>query len=61
MRRFRFGQPAIWNSDQGSQLTSPDFLAPLKKRGILLSMDGRGPALDCPATIKTRRHQRQLM
>jgi len=43
---FRFGQPEIWNSDQGSQFTSPDFLAPLKKRGIAISMDGRGRALD---------------
>src|ERR1700674_307424 len=43
---FRFGQPEIWNSDQGSQFTSADFLAPLKKRGILISMDGRGRALD---------------
>jgi putative transposase len=43
---FRFGQPEIWNSDQGSQFTSPDFLAPLKKRDILISMDGRGRALD---------------
>jgi len=44
--RFRFGQPEIWNSDQGSQFTSPDFLAPLKKRAISISMDGRGRALD---------------
>jgi putative transposase len=43
---FRFGQPEIWNSDQGSQFTAEDFLAPLKKRGILISMDGRGRALD---------------
>jgi len=43
---FRFGQPEIWNSDQGSQFTSPDFLEPLKKRGISISMDGRGRALD---------------
>jgi putative transposase len=43
---FRFGQPEIWNSDQGSQFTSADFLAPLKKRGITISMDGRGRALD---------------
>src|SRR5450432_3141560 len=43
---FRFGQPDIWNSDQGSQFTSADFLAPLKKRGIPISMDGRGRALD---------------
>jgi putative transposase len=43
---FRFGQPEIWNSDQGSQFTSCEFLAPLQKRGILISMDGRGRALD---------------
>jgi len=38
---FRFGQPEIWNSDQGPQFTSADFLAPLKKRGISITMDGR--------------------
>jgi putative transposase len=43
---FRFGQPEIWNSDQGSQFTSADFLAPLQQRGISISMDGRGRALD---------------
>jgi putative transposase len=43
---FRFGQPEIWNSDQGSQFTSAEFLAPLKRRGISISMDGRGRALD---------------
>jgi putative transposase len=43
---FQFGQPEIWNSDQGAQFTSADFLAPLKKRGISISMDGRGRALD---------------
>ena len=43
---LRFGQPEIWNSDQGSQFTSADFLAPLKKRSISISMDGRGRALD---------------
>jgi putative transposase len=43
---FHLGQPEIWNSDQGAQFTSADFLAPLKKRGISISMDGRGRALD---------------
>jgi putative transposase len=43
---LRFGQPEIWNSDQGSQFTATEFLAPLKKRGISISMDGRGRALD---------------
>ena len=45
-RAFRFGQPEIWNSDQGAQFTAADFLAPLKQRGIAISMDGRGRALD---------------
>jgi putative transposase len=43
---FRFGQPEIRSSDQGSQFTSPDFLAPQKKRGISISMDGRSRALN---------------
>ena len=43
---FRFGQPEIWNSDQGSQFTAAEFLAPLKKRAVSISMDGRGRALD---------------
>lgn len=43
---FLFGRPEIWNSDQGPQFTSADFLAPLKERKILISMDGRGRALD---------------
>jgi len=43
---LRFGQPEIWNSDQGAQFTAAGFLAPLKRRGVLISMDGRGRALD---------------
>ena len=43
---FRFGQPDIFNQDQGSQFTSAEFLSPLKQRGIAISMDGRGRALD---------------
>jgi putative transposase len=43
---LRTGQPEIWNSDQGAQFTSKDFLAPLKRRGVAISMDGRGRALD---------------
>ncbi len=41
-----FSRFVLWNSDQGSQFTAADFLAPLKKRGISISMDGRGRALD---------------
>jgi putative transposase len=43
---FRHGQPEIWNSDQGSQFTSAELLAPLEGRGVRISMDGRGRALD---------------
>ena len=41
-----YGSPEIWNSDQGSQFTSPAFLAPLLEREIAISMDGRGRAID---------------
>jgi putative transposase len=43
---FRFGQPRIFNTDQGAQFTSAEFLAPLQQREIAISMDGRGRALD---------------
>ena len=39
-------QPEIFNSDQGSQFTSTEFTDRLAQRGILISMDGRGRALD---------------
>lgn len=38
----RYGQPEIFNSDQGSQFTSDAFTAPLLERGVRISMDGRG-------------------
>lgn len=40
------GCPTIWNSDQGSHFTSPQYLARLEARGIQISMDGKGRALD---------------
>lgn len=40
------GLPEIFNTDQGSQYTSPDFVSILTERGIRPSMDGRGRALD---------------
>lgn len=40
------GTPCIFNTDQGSQFTSDDFTNCLKNREILISMDGRGRALD---------------
>ena len=40
------GRPEIFNSDQGSQFTSPAFTGRLEASGIRVSMDGRGRALD---------------
>jgi putative transposase len=39
-------KPEIFNTDQGSQYTSSDFLKPLKDHGIKISMDSKGRALD---------------
>jgi putative transposase len=39
-------RPEIFNSDQGSQFTSTEFTGRLLAQGILISMDGRGRALD---------------
>ncbi|MCW0984071.1 MULTISPECIES: IS3 family transposase [Agrobacterium] len=38
----RYGRPDIFNTDQGSQFTSVDFTAVLKKAEIAISMDGKG-------------------
>jgi putative transposase len=38
----RYGQPEIFNTDQGSQFTSEDFTGRLKDRGVRISMDGKG-------------------
>ena len=40
------GVPEIFNTDQGCQFTSTEFTAPLLDRGVRLSMDGKGRALD---------------
>jgi putative transposase len=40
------GRPEIFNSDQGSQFTSPAFTGRLLTSGVRISMDGRGRALD---------------
>jgi putative transposase len=39
-------KPEIWNSDQGSHFTSPKYLERLQDKGIQISMDGRGRAMD---------------
>ena len=38
----RYGCPEIFNTDQGSQFTSAEFTDILKKRGIGISMGGKG-------------------
>ncbi|WP_430259418.1 IS3 family transposase [Neorhizobium sp. IRS_2294] len=38
----RYGKPDIFNTDQGSQFTSVDFTAVLKKAEIAISMDDKG-------------------
>jgi putative transposase len=44
----KHGRPEIFNSDQGCQFTSPDFIKVLKDKdsSIKISMDGKGRALD---------------
>ncbi len=38
--------PEIWNSDQGSHFTSPQYRDLLLAAGVQISMDGKGQALD---------------
>ncbi len=42
----RFGQPEIFNTDQGSQFTAEAFTSVLLARGIKISMDGKGRCID---------------
>ncbi len=42
----RYGQPGIFNTDQGVQFTSGDFIDELAARGVRISMDGKGRFLD---------------
>lgn len=44
---LQYGTPEIFNTDQGSQFTSEEFIGALKKHpSIQISMDGRGRAID---------------
>lgn len=43
---LQWGQPQIFNSDQGSQYTCRDFTARLERQGIQISQDGRGRVFD---------------
>jgi putative transposase len=42
----RFGKPEIFNTDQGSQFTSPRFTGVLRAASVRISMDGRGRWMD---------------
>ena len=45
-KSFAYGQPEIFNTDQGSQFTSEKFTEQLASRKIKISWDGKGRALD---------------
>jgi len=45
-RALTHASPTIWNSDQGSHFTSPQYLDRLKAAGVRISMDGKGRAID---------------
>jgi transposase InsO family protein len=42
----KHGRPEIFNTDQGSQFTSPRFTRILKEAGVRISMDGKGRWMD---------------
>jgi putative transposase len=42
----RYGKPEIFNTDQGSQFTSPRFTRILKEANVRISMDGKGRWMD---------------
>lgn len=56
-RALEINKPEIWNSDQGSHFTSPQYTQRLQAAEIRISMDGRGRALD---NIFTERLWRSL-
>lgn len=56
-RALAEAKPQIMNSDQGSHFTSPQYINILKEADVLISMDGRGRAID---NIFTERLWRSL-
>ena len=42
----KFGRPGIFNTDQGAQFTSEEWLTVLKDAGVAISMDGKGRWID---------------
>jgi putative transposase len=47
--------PSIFNTDQGAQFTSWEFTSRLEQKGVQISMDGRGRALDNVFVERVRR------
>jgi putative transposase len=45
-KAFEMGVPEYFNTDQGSQFTSEAFVRLLKNKGVQISLDGRGRAID---------------
>jgi len=45
-RALAHAKPEIWNSDQGSHFTSPQYIDLVLAANVQISMDGRGRALD---------------
>lgn len=45
-RALSHATPTIWNSDQGSHFTSPQYLGRLQAANVQISMDGKGRAAD---------------
>jgi putative transposase len=45
-RALGMSQPEIFNTDQGSQFTSAEFVGRLEAAGVKVSMDGRGRVFD---------------
>jgi putative transposase len=43
---LKYGTPEIFNTDQGTQFTSQEFINVLKEKRISISMDGKGRCLD---------------
>ncbi len=43
---FTSATPQIWNTDQGSQFTSPQLTTIVERAGAQISMDGKGRAFD---------------
>ena len=54
---FRQAKPEIFNSDQGSHFTSPQYTDLLKDANISISIDGKGRAID---NVFTERFWRSL-